>query len=51
MNFVLINKKLEKYIKVWTYKGIVNILFPDNNNEKSTKIEHYDDLWELFPEV
>ena len=35
--------------KVWTYKGIVNVLFSDEPNEKPMKFEHYDDLWEYFP--
>ena len=35
---------------VSTFKGIVNILFTDEEDEKPTKVFHYDELWELFDE-
>ena len=34
--------------KVWSFKGIVNFLFSDDDNEKPTKVYHYDELWDLF---
>ena len=34
--------------KVWTYKGIVNILFDDDDQEIPTRILHYEDLWDIF---
>ena len=36
--------------KVWTFKGVSNILFTDNNDEKPTAVYHYDELWDLFPD-
>ena len=36
--------------KVWTFKGLVHILFSDTVGEKVTKISHYSDLWDLFPD-
>ena len=36
--------------KVWTFKGVCNILFTDDINEKPTAVYHYDELWDLFPD-
>ena len=37
--------------KVWTVKGITHFVFENNKREKPTKVYHYDDLWELFPDA
>ena len=37
--------------KVWTVKGVTNFVYDNDENEKPTKVYHYDELWELFPNV
>ena len=46
------NKMLHenRIFSLWTYKGVVCIKFADNYNEKTTKIMHYDELFDLFPD-
>ena len=34
--------------KVWTFKGIVNFVYTDDEDEIPTKIHHYDQLWDMF---
>lgn len=49
-DFCVERKKAGEIHKVWTFKGVVNLVHTDNVQEKPTKIYHYDDLWNIFPE-
>ena len=48
-DFCLKMQKEGKIFKVWTIKGVTNILFDNDRNEKPTQVFHYEELWDLFP--
>ena len=50
LDYCLSKKYSGDLYKVWTFKGVVNILFSDAAGEKVSKIYHYSDLWDLFPD-
>ena len=39
----------KRIFSLTTYKGAIYVKFTNNLDEKSTKIMHYDDLFDLFP--
>ena len=50
-DFCLQMQRDGKIFKVWTVKGVTNFVYDNDEHEKPTKVYHYDELWELFPNV
>ena len=50
-DFCLRMQKEGVIYKVWTNKGITHFLYENDEHEKPTKVFHYDDLWNLFPDA
>ena len=49
-DFCLKMQKEGAIYKVWTDKGITHFLYENDEHEKPTKVFHYDELWNIFPD-